>query len=238
MIFFRRLNEIKAISFDLDDTLYNNNKIIKKAEALLLSYMHEHYPQTQALPEHFWKSQQLAQLQLNPALKNDMSELRKLSLDSGFKQLGFNHNQIETATQRCYNYFYYQRSNFKLDENVNSLLKQLAQNLPLVAITNGNVNLEQIGLAPYFSACFKASLAQPMKPHASMFEAAQKHLKTPKMNILHVGDNLHKDIYGGLKAGFQTAWHAKGRQMNLNAEQSYLLPHVQLCQLEQLLNLI
>ena len=110
--------------------------------------------------------------------------------------------------------------------------------MPLVAITNGNVDLQQIGLEGYFCACFKASIKLPMKPDKAMFDAAQAYLNVPHENILHVGDNLPKDIYGALRAGYQTAWYAEDRDMKMRNEKAQVLPHVQLSHLTQLLDLI
>jgi HAD superfamily hydrolase (TIGR01549 family) len=138
----------------------------------------------------------------------------------------------------CFEHFYFQRSNFTLNRNIHSLLKRLSDRLPLVAITNGNVDLEQIGLKEYFSACFKASVELPMKPNKAMFDAAQVHLNIPHGNILHVGDNLPKDIYGALRAGYQTAWYAEDRSMSMRNEKAHILPHIQLSQLTQLLDII
>ena len=42
MIVFNSLKEIKAISFDLDDTLYDNAPIIEKAEQWYQKMLAEH----------------------------------------------------------------------------------------------------------------------------------------------------------------------------------------------------
>jgi putative hydrolase of the HAD superfamily len=238
MIFYRKLKSIQAISFDLDDTLYENTSIIVQAEKSLMVLMHQDYPITQSVDKLFWRKQQIKHLTLNPNLKNDMSYLRQLSIRSGLQELGLSGKTLAAATEHCYAHFYQQRSNFKINKNIHSLLTTLAEKLPLVAITNGNVNLQQIGLQDYFSACFKASIDMPMKPHSAMFDASQAFLKMPAETILHVGDNLLKDVKGGLQAGYQTAWYAHDRQMNLNTEPTHLLPHIQLNKLEQLLKLL
>ena len=238
MIYYKKLNPIQAITFDLDDTLYENTSVIIEAERSLTKLMHQQYPVTKAVDRGFWRQQQKAHIFANPRLKNDMSELRRLSLESGFMQLGLSGNELKAATTLCYEHFYFHRSNFSINRNIYSLLKTLAQRLPLVAITNGNVNLQQIGLEQYFSACFKANVALPMKPHKAMFDAAQAHLNIPHGNILHVGDNLPKDIFGALKAGYQTAWYADDRTMDISNESAQVLPHVQLQRLTQLVDLI
>jgi putative hydrolase of the HAD superfamily len=77
-----------------------------------------------------------------------------------------------------------------------------------------------------------------MKPNIAMFDAAQAHLNIPHGNILHVGDNLPKDVYGAIKAGYQAAWYAEDRSMNIRNERAPVLPHIQLSKLAQLLDLI
>jgi putative hydrolase of the HAD superfamily len=238
MIFYKKLKPIQAITFDLDDTLYENSSVIIKAEHSLFELMHSQFPITKHVNKVFWRTQQKAHILSNPFLKNDMSELRRLSLESGFKELGLLGDELNAATTICFEHFYFQRSNFTLNRNIHSLLKILSNMLPLVAITNGNVDLQQIGLEEYFCASFKASVALPMKPDIAMFDAAQAHLNIPYGNILHVGDNLPKDVYGALRAGYQTAWYAEDRSMNIRNEKAQVLPHVQLSHLSQLLELI
>jgi putative hydrolase of the HAD superfamily len=238
MIYYKKLKPIQAITFDLDDTLYENTSVIVKAERSLVALMHDQYPATKHVYDGFWRIHQKAHILANPMLKNDMGELRRLSLKSGLMELGLSVNELNAATKKCFEHFYFQRSNFTLNRNIHSLLKTLSDNLPLVAITNGNVDLQQIGLNEYFNACFKASVEMPMKPDKAMFDAAQAHLNIPHENILHVGDNLPKDIYGALKAGYQTAWYAEDRRMNMRDEKAQVLPHVQLSHLNQLLELI
>lgn len=238
MIYYKKLKPIQAITFDLDDTLYENTSVIVKAEQSLIELMHNQYPATRKVDNSFWRSQQKAHILSKPLLKNDMGELRRLSLESGFKALGLSGNELKTATNRCFEHFYFQRSNFKLNRNIHSLLRILSDKLPLVAITNGNVDIKQIGLEGYFTACFKASVKLPMKPNIAMFDAAQAQLNIPHGNILHVGDNLPKDVYGAIKAGYQAAWYAEDRSMNIRNEKAPVLPHIQLSKLSQLLDLI
>ena len=222
----------------MDDTLYENTSVIIEAELSLIKFMHDRYPVTKNVNKDFWRAQQKLHFLTDPLLKNDMGKLRQLSLKSGFMALGLSGNELDTAIKQCFEHFYFQRSNFCLHKNIHFLLKTLSDKLPLVAITNGNVNLQQIGLDNYFSACFKASIELPMKPNKAMFAAAQVYLNILPENILHVGDNLQSDIYGALKAGYQTAWYAEDRKMNIRDEKTKVLPHVQLNQLTQLLALI
>ncbi|GGD71226.1 HAD-IA family hydrolase [Lacimicrobium alkaliphilum] len=238
MIIYRPLQPITALSFDLDDTLYNNHRIMVRAERALLDFLHLEYPDTATHGIEFWRQIKAELLQQRPDLHNDMGELRRQQLYQGLHSCGYRSETLATATQVAFDYFYAQRSDFKVDQSVCSLLDKLAQKLPLVAITNGNVNLEKIGIAGYFSACYHASMKQPMKPHTCMFNAAQQHLGIPTRQILHIGDGLRNDIAGALNAGYQAAWFAANRPMSISDEPAGVLPHVQLDRLEELLQLV
>ena len=238
MIYYRKLATIRAISFDLDDTLYDNFPYIVAAEKALSAFLHHHYPVTQETDIEYWRQQKNKILLAHPEFRNDMGQLRRATLKSGLALLGYKGNELLQATEDSFHYFYQQRSNFTIDKTICSLISELAEHLPVVAITNGNVDVNKIGLGQHLQASYQASLAQPMKPHPAMFDAASKFLNIPAANILHVGDNLKKDVAGAISAGYQTAWYAYNRPMNLNKERTAVLPHVQLASLEELKQLI
>ena len=49
MRFYRPLGPVKAMTFDLDDTLYDNGPVIRAAEVSLQDYIVKHYPRTAQL---------------------------------------------------------------------------------------------------------------------------------------------------------------------------------------------
>ncbi|MAC10550.1 MAG: haloacid dehalogenase, partial [Alteromonas sp.] len=110
--------------------------------------------------------------------------------------------------------------------------------LPLVGITNGNVNAQKVGLDRYFTAILHASVERPMKPAQNMFDEAASLIKVTPPHILHVGDNIIKDVFGAINAGYQSAWFACNRPMQLKLEPVSVLPHVQLDSLEELIQFV
>ena len=238
MIFYRRWRPVKALSFDLDDTLYDNHPHIIRAEKLMFAYMKEHYPMTKHIDRSFWRNHRNTIIRQEPQLKSDMILLRQKTLKAGFSALGLQGRPLKEAVDRVYDRFYVERSNFKIDPKIASTLKQLALKVPLVAITNVNVDLERVGIQPFFKHCFHASVQRPMKPSRVMFDKARDFLRLDSQDILHVGDNLEKDIMGGCQAGFKTAWYAINRPMDLNRETTSVLPDVQISCLSDLLALV
>jgi HAD superfamily hydrolase (TIGR01549 family) len=238
MISFRPIAKVAAISFDLDDTLYDNHPYMLVAERHLLSYIHQQFPLAADKDSTFWRRCKAEVLAKAPEFASDMGLLRFNTLQTGFEKSGYKGRCLIQAVQQCFDHFYFLRSDFQVDETVCSLLSKLANRVPLVAITNGNVNLTQIGIAQYFQFSLHANLAQPMKPDPCMFDIAQQKIGINAKHILHVGDNLEKDVMGARQAGYASARFACNRPMNLSDECPTVLPDIQLDHLDELLSLV
>ncbi|MBO6227534.1 MAG: HAD family hydrolase, partial [Shewanella sp.] len=85
---YLRPQNIQAISFDLDDTLYDNLPHILNAEAELATFLLQTYPLSQAWQPHDWRRLKLQLLQQNRELAHDTSAARLATLRQGLIQLG------------------------------------------------------------------------------------------------------------------------------------------------------
>ena len=85
-------------------------------------------------------------------------------------------------------------------------LRQLSADFILVAVTNGNANLEMIGIGHLFSDVVTAVSAGSPKPERAIFDAAIRCTGVPAEQILHVGDHPELDVDGARNAGMRTAW--------------------------------
>lgn len=238
MIFYRAYVRAKALSFDLDDTLYDNHPYMVIANQKLAQFMVQYVPNNAPLSDTFWSTHKRRVVKQMPVLKHDVGMLRRLTLQSGLTELGLQGEKLNRAVSASFDYFYQVRSEFHVSDEVKNTLAELAKRVPLVAITNGNVDIEKIGLKDYFDECFHASAAQFSKPHGAMFEKAAEFLQLKPNQILHIGDNLINDVLGAKKAGLQSAWLAVNRDMQLKAEKMNVLPDVQLERLSELLHLV
>ncbi|BDX04938.1 HAD-IA family hydrolase [Planctobacterium marinum] len=238
MQFFRRLAPVKAFSFDLDDTFYDNHPYIVEAEKQLFAFMTTQWPQVAELGRPAWRRFRARSIVENPLYAHDMIALRKSVLDKMFSAIGLQGEDLRDAAQQSYDVFYFHRSNFVVNPEYVALLQELAAKYPVIAITNGNVDIARVGLKDCFHHVFHASTVLRSKPYRDMFDAASKACGVAPRNILHVGDNLEKDVGGAIKAGFQAAWYAENRPMNLNHEATQQLPHVALGALAELKQLV
>ncbi|POB65317.1 2-haloalkanoic acid dehalogenase, partial [Vibrio vulnificus] len=81
----------------------------------------------------------------------------------------------------------YWRSQLVVPSETHRVMRLLADKLPLVAITNGNVDVAAIGLQGYFQAILKAGPDGVAKPAGDLFQRAEQILQLPAQRILHIG---------------------------------------------------
>jgi FMN hydrolase / 5-amino-6-(5-phospho-D-ribitylamino)uracil phosphatase len=238
MKFYRRLQPVSALSFDLDDTLYANRPIMVNTEQQMLSYFSENFPQTaeqgQQQGQHFWRQFRWQALAQQPQLSHDVSALRLYSYTLAFTALGYSVSQAKVHAQAAFEHFLAHRSNFSLPPKSKRLLAKLAEHFPLVAITNGNVNFEKLGLSALFQQIYYPGQGVKRKPASDMFHKACQQLTIRPAQLLHIGDCGKSDVLGALQAGCQVAWLNKydvGKPISV-------LPHFELSNLDDLLFLL
>ncbi len=208
MRFNRRLKPFKAISFDLDDTLYHNGPVMLTTIKKMVDYFADKLPARQSgnYDHHYWGQFRQQLLKSQPRLANDVGQMRLHCYFLGIKALGFSQADARVMAEQALAYFIAERSNFEVPKATLDLLATLKQRWPLVAITNGNVDTSKIGLRPYFDAVYSANQDMQLKPSADMFSLACLHLGITSQQLLHVGDCGHSDIYGANRFGGQSAW--------------------------------
>ncbi len=214
MKFYRRLAPFKAISFDLDDTLYSNFPVMMATDEKMAAYFNKRLPNyindksdlNTSYDFHFWSPYKQQALSLNKQLIHDVAAVRVESYYIGLVDLGIEQPQARKIAEDALAYFDIHRSNFEVPQYVHSLLADLASKWPLVAISNGNVNTHLIGINEYFTYVYHAGPNYKQKPCDDMFVKACSDLAIKPHELLHVGDCGHSDILGGVLAGCQTAW--------------------------------
>lgn len=235
MKFYRPLKPFKAISFDLDDTLYDNHPIIKKAEHDFLVYLKKTYPELSELDTRQWGLYKNHLVREFPELVEDVSLWRLEILKRIMTIYGIPEYQSIEYAQRAFDEFLRLRSDFSVPAESITLLEKLAKHYPLIAITNGNVDAKQIGLQNNFQFILKAGGQFKAKPATDLFIEAARRLNIEVSDILHIGDHLISDVFGAQNSGAQALWLNENKQ-SLNGAR--LLPTVEITQLNQLYSII
>lgn len=207
---------IKAVLFDLDDTLWSIVPVIARAEVVLHDWLALHAP---AVAERFsidlLRQQRLQLMAVDPRYQIDLWALRHAALRSAFTSVGEDLAKVEQAMA----VFSAARNAVTPFDDVHPVLGQLRARVPLGAVTNGTADLEAIGLAHYFQATLSAPRLGCAKPGAAIFHLACDALGVAPQEALYVGDDPRLDIEGAQRAGLQTVW--------INRFGRELPPHVQ-----------
>ncbi len=238
MKFYRRIASIKAMTFDLDDTLYDNYPIIVRMERELLSWLQQVHPAVAHMQKADWLKVKRRVLQQSPELKSDVTLCRLAQLKQGFLEVGYDAKQAQSAAEEGVEVALDWRSRFEVPQSSLDILAQLGEKMPLLAITNGNVDLDKVGLMPYFQTVLKAGPDGLAKPAGDMFMKAQQILELPAENILHVGDHLITDVQGAKLAGFAACWFNNINKNVVQSSSARTLPDMEIQQLPSLLTLV
>lgn len=235
MIFYRRLPVIKAMTFDLDDTLYDNHPVIAFLETSIRQWMIEHHPVSQRRSSDWWQNLKKELVNQQPLLIHDVTQWRFCQIKTGLMVLGYSEFQANQAAMAGMEEVLRLRNLVSVPNATHQVLGQLAASFPLIAITNGNANPDKIGLGHYFQAVFQAGKDGFSKPFPDLFMKAQQSLAIPCRHILHVGDHARTDVYGAKSNGFSACWL---NQTDLNIRETpdmTWLPDVEIHRIDELL---
>jgi len=238
MKFYRRLQPIKAVSFDLDDTLYDNYPVIRRAEAWMHMHLRSQYPHISHLDNNAWLQLKRFVIYQQPSLIHDVSALRIACLTTLFLRHGYSEQAAKLVADDIVMQVLAVRSDFQVPDKTFAVLDILASKVPLIAITNGNVDTDKIGLTAYFSAVIKPGHGLRMKPFPDLFALAAKQLALPAQNILHVGDHLKSDVTGAVTNGFMAAWFNDQQQSLMTSNKANHLPDIEITDLDELTSLL
>lgn len=198
------LARIRAITLDLDDTLWPIWPTIARAEVVLGNWLAERAPATaDRLRDTEWRRLLRAEVEAaHPEWAHDLSAMRRESIRLALRRTGGD----ESLTDAAFEVFFDERQRVNLYGDAVPALEALSARFPLVALSNGNADLGRAGVAGYFKAGLSAREFGAAKPHPSIFHAAADLAGVPAEAVLHVGDDARLDVLGGLDAGMQVAW--------------------------------
>jgi putative hydrolase of the HAD superfamily len=195
---------IKAISLDLDDTLWPIWPTIERAEKVLHDWLVDNAPMAAALFSSPSALREIRDYMANnrPELKHDLSAVRRESIRLALYRAGEN----PLLAEKAFDVFFAERQRVELFDDARPALEFLASRFPLVSISNGNADLSRVGISGYFRAAISAREFGVGKPDPRIFHAAAGAIEVTPEEMLHVGDDATLDALGALNAGMQAAW--------------------------------
>lgn len=207
---------VRAITLDLDETLWPIWPVIERAEQAVMAWFERTAPR---VLERF-DIDSLRQLRIEvstdrPDMAHDLGALRREVFVRALEQCRYPAHLADQA----FAVFFRARCQVELFPEVPALLERWQSVYALAAVTNGNADLEQIGLAHYFPVVIHAGRHGASKPDVSLFHAAVSGLGIRPDQAVHIGDHPREDIEGARAAGLHAIWlNRSGMEWPLDSE--------------------
>ena len=206
----------KILLFDLDNTLVDDDENRKFAiKQVLLDKKEEISNDTINrfinLDDQFWKDRAAGKIKDPYEFKNDEEKtkwVRAQRFLMFFKDLSF-----EEAVEINNIYIKYLKENIVPIKNSEYILNYLyKEQYEIYIVTNSpqkvvNDKLSKINAQKYVKDIFSAEEAGHMKPHKVFFEKMFQKIGSDNVeDMLIVGDELEKDVLGGIRNGIDSCW--------------------------------
>ena len=197
------MTRFRALTLDLDDTLWPFAPIGARIEQALHRWMLEHSPRT---AQRFGIAQMRALREQvhaeHPQHEHDLGLLRRLTIERALHESGGDVALADAA----YAIFFRERNRVDFFPDALPALRRIAARLPVVALTNGNADLAAIGIEHLFVACINARTQGVGKPDPRIFAAACAAAGCRPGEAVHAGDDPDSDVRGARDAGLRACW--------------------------------
>ncbi len=198
---------IRAICFDLDNTLWAIEPVLERAGRILADWMQVRYPR---LPERYSPDDmRAARAALMLELPHRSHDLAWLSVEN-IARLAESVGYERDMAQEAFAVWHAARNECVPFDDVLPALARLKPRYRLASLSNGNADLEKIGMAHHFEVSLHAAALGCAKPDVRTYAALAKALTLDPAEILFVGDEPQADVAGPRNAGMRTVWMNRG----------------------------
>ena len=195
---------IQVIAFDLDDTLWDVSPVIIRAESILANWLEEEVPVYTYEPSKL-KTIREALLNADPTLGYRLTAFRQRLIETSLLSY-LDEKSAASHAEGAMEIFLAARNEVEFFEGALDTLRNIAQSFQLGAITNGNADIDRIGLNEYFNFAFSAEQVGAPKPAPDLFHAALAYTGCEPRQMVYVGDDPIKDIDAANEVGLRTIW--------------------------------
>ena len=203
----KQMPKIELITFDLDDTFWDIRSVIIGAEKNYRKWLEAKIGQSiQWGTFEEFMSMRKDLIQQNAALEYDLGLLRKQTIHHHLQNHITNSNELNDLIDEAYEFFLQERHKVVFYEGVLEVLKSLASQFKLGVLTNGNADVNKLGIGHLFEFSISSVDVKSNKPAPGHFVKAKELSGTDFSNTLHIGDHPLNDVKGARDLGINTMW--------------------------------
>lgn len=183
---------LKAVIFDMDDTLYGEKEYVKSGYSKIAEVL----PQVEDADKKLWK----------------LFEEKKPAIDELLRIEGFDDPAIKEA---CLNAYRFQMPEIHLYPGVEEMLKSLRKKGMLLGlITDGRpegqrAKIKALGLESFFDQIIVTDEfggSEFRKPNPRAFQTMKERMNVEYTQMCYVGDNIRKDFIAPQQLGMRCIW--------------------------------
>jgi putative hydrolase of the HAD superfamily len=204
---------IRVITFDLDNTLWDVEPVLLRAEDAQYRWLAEHRERvTREFDAAGLRKLRMRTLELHPQLKHHISDLRRQALYDVQLHCGYSEEMARRGADEAFDVFLTVRHEVELYERALEVLEELAERYAIGALTNGNADVFRVDIGEHFDFALSAEQIGASKPLPDMFRASMQASGAKGHEMVHVGDHPEHDIAGARSVGMHTVWvnHTRG----------------------------
>jgi putative hydrolase of the HAD superfamily len=207
------MNNIKAILFDLDNTILDRTNTFRSFTNSFLRSYFDHLEMTQDIFDRI--------IHLDQDGYKDKHELFSELLE----ELPWKTKPLETELLNFYSTEYVK--NAVLMEHAREVVQHARKKYKTGLITNGRTliqygKIDQLGIRNEFDLIIVSEEAGIKKPDPRIFEMAIKQLEVKPEECIYIGDHPVNDIEGAAKIGMETIWMKVNQPWNDGIEAKLL----------------
>lgn len=201
------MRRFKLITFDLDDTLWQVDPVIDRANRKMLEHLLAGFPQiADALSLEKLLSVKRELVRSDPSLMHQISNLRIRGIEALLARAGIDKKGARLAAEHAFEVFIAARNQVNFHPGVLSSLSELKADYQLAALSNGNADIHQAGLGELMSFAISAEQINASKPAPDHFLLALQYGNSEREQMLHIGDHPEHDIWAARQLGIATGW--------------------------------
>lgn len=221
---------IKAVIFDLDNTIYDYDDCNRIAMERLCLFVENRYGITNV---EFYSKYNIAKNIVKGQLRNTGASHNRLLYIQCFLEL-INEKPVRDAIILYDVYWDNMLEHMKPFPYVFPLMNHLRNNGVIIGILTDltahiqHRKIKRLGLDTYIDVLVTSEEAGEEKPSKVIFDKIKQKLSCCPEEILMIGDSLKKDIYGARAAGLHGLIFEKNRLPDMNEVCRYYIEKVRL----------
>ncbi|MBL4679771.1 MAG: HAD-IA family hydrolase [Pseudomonadales bacterium] len=202
---------IKLIGFDLDDTLWDLLPVIIRAEDVLEIWLRDNVSELNFSVREMRRFRKPMLLE-TPNLIHQITEFRRRLIEKALIQSDINPVQADVISREAIEVFLVARNQIDLFEGVESTLLNLSKDFQVCALSNGNADINRLGLKHLFDFSFSAEEVGGAKPSHHLFTTALSKTSLQAHEMIYVGDDPLLDVDAAKDLGVHAIWMDRGKK--------------------------